>query len=97
MTIILGDLSRLYTKTEGDVTLTLQDKSSLKLKDCIYVPKMRRNLISTYYLYEDGFHTTFSDKVSIIKNDKEIHQALIVNGRCVLYPKVSVEPPEKEE
>ena len=54
-------------------------------------------MISTYSLYEDGFYTIFSDRVSIIKNDKEIHQGLAVKGRYVLYPKALVKPPEKEE
>ena len=94
MIIILGDLSRLYTKAKGIVPLAFQDKSLLTLKGWIYRPKMRRNLISTYCVCEDGFHTTFFDRVSIMKNDKEIHQAPTVNGRYVLHPKTLVEPPK---
>lgn len=67
MAIILRGLIRLYAKAKGDVTLVFQNKSSLTLKDCIYVPNMRRNLISTYCLYKDVFHIDFSDKASIMK------------------------------
>ena len=53
MTIIFGDLSRIYVTTKSDVTLVFYDKSLLTLKDYIYVPKMRRNIILTYCLYKD--------------------------------------------
>ena len=58
---------------------------------------MRRNLSATYCLYEDGFHTDFSDRMSILKNDREIYQAHALNGTYVLHPKALVAPPEEEE
>ena len=49
---------------------------------------MRRNIISTYCFYEDGMHTDFSDRAFIMKNDREVCQALVVNGTYVLHPKL---------
>ena len=98
--IILGDLNRLYVKAKGDVTLVFQDKSSLTLQDYIYVPKMRRNIILTYCLYEDGFRSNFFFffyKASIMKNDREVCQAHAVNETYMLHPKTLVELPKQEE
>ena len=88
MTIILRFHTILYVEAKDDVTLVFHDKSSLTLKKCIYVPKIRRNITLTYYLYEDVFHTDFSNRGSIMKNDREVFQAPAVNRTYVLHPKI---------
>ena len=92
--IVLEDFTKLYAEIKGDVTMVFQDKSSLTMKDCIYVPNMRRKIEMTYCSYEDWFHTDFSDRASIMKNEKEVCQALVVNGIYVLHLKALVKPPK---
>lgn len=45
----------------GDVLLMLSDGSRFMLKNVRHVPQIKKNLISTGLLDDDGFHTTFGD------------------------------------
>ena len=45
----------------GDVLLMLSDGSGFMLKNVRHVPRIKKNLISTELLDDDGFHTTFGD------------------------------------
>ena len=97
MVFVLGNLSRLYVEVEGYITLVFQDKSSLTLKDYVNFPKLRRNLIATYCFYEDGYHTYFSDRVSILKNNGEICKTPTVFGVYKLRPQALVKPPKSKK
>ena len=56
--LILRYLSRLYDKDEGDVILVFYDEFFDTEGLCLS-SEIRGNLISTYYLYEDGYHNIF--------------------------------------
>ena len=58
----------------------------LILEDCLYVPNVRRNLISATYLGKHGYCIILKDNV-VIKTDKVfICSGNIVNGFYILTP-----------
>jgi hypothetical protein len=58
-------------KAIGELPLELNDGFVLKLTDVLYVPSLRRNLISVSRLDDDGFDCHFSNgKCKIIFNHK---------------------------
>ena len=46
MYLTLTSIMRIIVQAVGDVTLVLKNNKDLELKDCLYVPKFRKNLIS---------------------------------------------------
>ena len=59
----LGDTSRVAAKTVGEVSLYFGHKV-LVLKDCLYVPQIRRNLI---FVSCNGYSASFNENsVSIL-------------------------------
>ena len=62
------------------------DSRVLILEDCLYVPNVRRNLISTTYIGKHGYCVVLKDN-GVIKNDKVfIYTGNIVNGLYILTP-----------
>ena len=54
-------------QTIGDVTIILYDSCLLELKDCLYVPKSRKNLISFSSLCKQNYSLAFYKKQVFIK------------------------------
>ena len=55
----------------GDISLELVDGFLLKLSDVLFVPSLRRNLISVSRLDDDGYDCHFgNDKCQIVYNNK---------------------------
>ena len=55
----------------GDLSLELDDGFRLQLLDILYVPSLRRNLISVSRLYDDGYDCHFvNSKCRIVINNK---------------------------
>ena len=48
--LLLGDTSKVVAKVVGKVSLHFGGHNVLYLKDCLFVLKIRRNLISVSYL-----------------------------------------------
>ena len=55
----------------GEFTLVLHSGFMLRLHDVLYVPSMRRNLVSVSCLADDGYHCNFGNKRCIIMCDNE--------------------------
>jgi hypothetical protein len=61
----------------GELPLEISNGFTLHLHDVLYVPSMRRNLISVSCLDDDGFDCLFSKKQCLITfNDKIVGRAL---------------------
>jgi hypothetical protein len=57
----------------GDLSLELDDGFILKLSDVLYVPSLRRNLISMSRLDDDGYDGHFDNgKYQIVFNNKYV-------------------------
>ncbi|CAA0841984.1 Unknown protein, partial [Striga hermonthica] len=78
VTIYLGDASR------ADVYLDFGLDRFLVLKDCLYVPSFRKNLISVSKLFMNGFSATFDNKVVIRFGKKFICSGSLVDNLYIL-------------
>ena len=56
----------------------------LILEDCLYVPNVRRNLISATYLGKHGYYVILKDNVVIKKDKMFICSSNIVDGLYIL-------------
>ena len=67
--IILGDNATYPVKGIGTVTLHLPQGQVLHLQDVLYVPNLKKNLVSISAMEDKGFNVAFVDgKVRIWKN-----------------------------
>ena len=81
----MADGSRIQVVAVGVFNLCFKS-SVLILEDCLYVPNVRRNLISTTYLGKLGYCVILKDNV-VIKNGKVfICSGNIVDGLYILIP-----------
>ena len=81
----MGDDTKVSVRAVGEVTLEFSS-GSLVLKDCLYVPSFRKNLISVSKLADEGFKFIFTNKVFIRKNRKIICSGILLNKLYVLKP-----------
>ena len=66
----MGDTSRVATVAVGVVTLHFKGGKFLVLDDCLFVPGVRRNLVSVFYLSCNGYSSVFNkDSVFVKYND----------------------------
>ena len=85
MFLTLANGSRIPIVVVGVFNLCF-DSQVLILEDCLYVPNVRRNLISTTYLGKLGYCVILKDNV-VIKNGKVfICSGNIVDGLYILIP-----------
>ena len=79
ITISLGNAARVAVAAVGDVHLSFSD-SVLVLKNVLYVPGFRKNLISVPKLFLDGYSVIFNDNVVIMRNNSFICSGMLVNN-----------------
>ena len=61
----------------GDFDLILHTGFALKLTNVLYVPSMRRNLVSVSSLDDDGYHCNFGNgRCIIMYNNKNVGLAI---------------------
>ncbi|MEJ1821201.1 GAG-pre-integrase domain-containing protein, partial [Escherichia coli] len=71
ITISMGNAAKVEAVAVGDVSLCFET-TVLVLKDVLYVPDFRRNLVSVSKLFTHGYSVIFDSGVSIIRNDEVI-------------------------
>ena len=71
--------SRIPVVTIGVFNLCFESRV-LTLEDCLYVPSVRRNLISTTYLGKHGYYVILKDNVVIKKDKVFICSSNIIDG-----------------
>ena len=68
--IVLGDNMKYPVKGVGNVSLKLNQGNTIHLQDVLYVPNLKKNLVSISKMENKGYKVTFSDgKVHIWKNN----------------------------
>eukprot|EP00253_Pinus_taeda_P024331 PITA_24331 len=68
--IVLGDDMKYPVKGVGNVSLELNQGNTIHLQDVLYVPDLKKNLVSISAMEDKGYKVTFGDgKVRIWKNN----------------------------
>ena len=83
MFLTLADGSMIPVVATGVCNLCFESWV-LILEDCLYVPNVRRNLISATYLGKHGYYVILKDNVVIKKDKMFICSSNIVDGFYIL-------------
>ena len=59
--IVLGDNDTYLVKGTGTVTLHLSQGQILRLQDVLYVPNLKKNLVSISAMEDKGFNVAFTN------------------------------------
>ncbi|GJS01455.1 retrovirus-related pol polyprotein from transposon TNT 1-94 [Tanacetum coccineum] len=79
--LYMGNFATADIKGEGDVVLKMTSKKELKLTNVLYVPEIRKNLVSGWLLNKFGFRLVFeSDKFVLSKNQVYVGKGYAMNG-----------------
>ena len=85
----LGTGQLVSANVMGSVVLSFNNFRTLNLEDCLYVPEMKRNLISVSCLYKQGYTVLFNSLVSIQKNKTFICSGTLIDDLYYLSPKTN--------
>ena len=83
--LTLADGRRIPVVAVGVVNLCFESRV-LILEDCLYIPNIRRNLISATYLGKNGYCVILKDNGVIKKSKVFICSSNIVDGLYILTP-----------
>ena len=85
--LLMGDTSRVAVVAVGVVTLHFGGGKKLVLSDCLYVPGVRRNLVSVSYLSYNGYLSLFNKYSIFIKyRDDIICRGMLLDNLYLLEP-----------
>ena len=82
----MGNATTEAAVAVGDYYLNFGRDRYLLLKDCLYVPSIRRNLISISSLVKDGYSVLFSDYVIIKLNKRFICSGTLMDSLYIINP-----------
>ena len=63
----MGDTSRVAAFAVGVVTLHFEGNKFFVLDDCLYVPGVRRDLVSVSFLSCNGYSSVFNKNLVFVK------------------------------
>ena len=79
--LYMGNAATAEIKGEGDVILKWTSGRELKLTNVLYVPELRKSLVSGWLLNKNGFRLVFeSDKFVLTKRGLYVGQGYALNG-----------------
>ena len=84
--LTLGSGATVSAVAVGVVVLTFSNNKTLVLSDILYVPAIRRNLISVSMLSNKGYSINFGPEVVIKKNGSFICSGSLSNGLFLVTP-----------
>ena len=77
----MGNASSSMVEGKGDVVMNLTSGKKLTLMDVLFVPEIRKNLVSVSLLNKKGFKLVFeSDKHALTKGGTFVGKAYISEG-----------------
>ena len=82
----MGNATKVAAVAVRDYYLNFGRDRYLLLKDCIYVPSIRRNLISISSLVNDGYSVLFNDSVIIKLNKRFIYSRTLIDNLYIINP-----------
>ena len=75
----------------GEVSLHFGGHKVLVLKDCLYVPNIRRNLISVSCLACNGYSASFNkNSVSILNGEDKICFGMLIDNLYLIEPNTTL-------
>ena len=80
----MGNVTKVAAVAIGDYYLIFGRDRYLLLKDCFYVPSIRRNLISISSLVKDGYSFWFNDSVVIKLNKRFICSGTLMDNLYII-------------
>ena len=90
--VVLGDDAR-YNVRGVETTFQLDSDMELQLKGELYVPRMKRNLVSIYALEDKGYKITFSEgRVLARHKDSHISSAKVIGVRENTLYRLTIKP-----
>ncbi|GKA38822.1 retrovirus-related pol polyprotein from transposon TNT 1-94 [Tanacetum coccineum] len=86
--LYMGNSATADIKGKIDVILKMTSEKELKLTNVMYVPEIRKNLVSGWLLNKFGFPFVFdSDKFVLSRNQMCVGRGYAVNAKVVVRPK----------
>ena len=86
ITIFMGNATKVAAVTVGDVSLSFGRNKTLVLRNCLYVPSFRKNLILVSKLFKDEYSILFDNKVVIKKYKHFICSGILVDNLYTINP-----------
>ena len=80
----MGNATKVAAVAVGDYYLNISRDIYLLLKDCLYIPSIRRNLISVSSLVKDGYSILFNDYVIIRLNKIFIYSSTLMDNLYII-------------
>ena len=75
----LGDDYQYPIRGSGEASYKIDSRKSLKMKDALYVPGLKNNILSISALYEKGIRVSFVDgQVLMWPRGKTIEDATVI-------------------
>jgi hypothetical protein len=91
--VVLGDDVRYNVKGVGTSTFQLDSDMQLQLREVLYVPGMKRNLISISSLEDKGYKVTFSEgRVLAWHKDSHINSAKVIGVQEKILYRLTIGP-----
>jgi hypothetical protein len=79
--VALGDDYQYPIKGVGESNHKLNSGNSLKMKDVLYVPSLKKNILSISYLEKKGFRFSFIDgEVPMWAKGETLNEAIIIGN-----------------
>ena len=79
--VVLGDDANYTVKGSGATSLQLESNDTLHLSDVLYVPGMKRNLVSISALEDKGYKENL---LEVVKKDSHLRVVLGDNANCTV-------------
>ena len=83
-----GDGSLVLAEPVGDVHLYFNEFRFILLKNCFYVPNLKRNLISVACLIKDSYSVSFNKTIVIRKNNSFIYSGCMDSNLYFIKPEM---------
>jgi hypothetical protein len=91
--VVLGDDARYNVRGVGNSTFQLDSYMQLRLEEVLYVPRMKRKLVSNSALENKGYKITFSDvRVLAWHKDSHISSSKVIGVRENSLYKLTIKP-----
>ena len=85
--LVTGGHVRVVAKVVGEMSLHFGGHKVLVLKDCLYVPNIRQNLISISCLACNGYSASFNkNSVSILNGEDKICYGMLIDNLYLIEP-----------